>query len=112
LLGETETMMDIAREETRHRPVERLESCHCFSLKHMVNVPTRWILDVKITMHRHFLGKSRLPLTIRRVAILTDVSWLSSVSWGILWGEKNSNLGHNVYAHSFLSCTDHPTTVK
>lgn len=31
----------------RHRPAEPLESCQCFSLKQMVNVLTRWVLDVK-----------------------------------------------------------------
>jgi len=37
----------------------------------MVNVPNRWVLDVKITLHRHLLRVFRLRLTIRMVAILT-----------------------------------------
>ena len=67
-------------------PVERLESCQCFSLQQMVNISTLWVLDSKLNLHRRFLGVSRLRLTIRRVAILTDVSYFSSVSWGILGG--------------------------
>ena len=58
-------------EETRHRPVECLESCQCFSPQQMVNVPTRSVLDVKLTLHHYFLGVSRLRLTIRMVAVLT-----------------------------------------
>jgi hypothetical protein len=70
---------------TRHRPVERLQSCQCFSLKQMVNVPTRWGLEVKLTLQLHFLGVSRLRLTIRGVAVLTCFLVFPSFLRHIMW---------------------------